>query len=111
MRLEIDYDLGSEEAYDLLTEALDGGSIDYWSETTSSLRDSHNKVFEWVIVDEDENKHTLSSSSIERGIKRMFKSDFKIDNDILRRVIAKEFDDECYDAIIQAALFGQLLYG
>jgi len=111
MRLEIDYDLGSEEAYDLLTEALDGGSIDYWSETISSLRDSHNKVFEWVIVDEDENKHTLSSSSIERGIKRMFKSDFKIDNDILRRVIAKEFDDECYDSIIQAALFGEIIYG
>jgi hypothetical protein len=111
MRLEIEYDLSSEETYDLLTEAFDNGSIEYWSETASSLRDSHNKIFAWVIIDEDENKHVLSSSSIERGIKRIFKSDFKIDNDILNRVIAKEFDDECYDSIIQAALFGELIYG
>jgi hypothetical protein len=111
MRLEIEYDLSSEETYDLLTEAFDNGSIEYWSETASSLRDSHNKIFAWVIIDEDENKHVLSSSSIERGIKRMFKPGFKIDNDILNRVIAKEFDDECYDSIIQAALFGELIYG
>lgn len=111
MKLEIEYDLDTEEMYDILTDALESGSIDYWSETISYLRDGNNKVFEWAIKDEDENKHYLSSSSVERGIKRMFRSDFKIDENILKNIIEKEFDDECYDSIIQAALFGELLYG
>lgn len=111
MKLEIEYELDVEEMYDILTDAFECDAIEYWSETTNFIRDKNNKVFEWSIIDEDEKKHILSSSSIERGIKRMFRPDFKIDNNILKNIIAKDFDDECYDCIIQAALFGQLIYG
>jgi hypothetical protein len=111
MKLEIDYDLDVEEMYDLLTEVFEEGYSDYWATNVSCLRDSNGKIFEWVLIDEDENKHTLTSSSIERGIKRLFKPDFKIDNEILRSIIAKDFSGECLDSIIQAASLGELIYG
>jgi len=116
MKIEIEYPLTVNGMYEILTDAFESGSIDYWAITIDYAKDSDHNILEWKILESDErdgkeHKYVIGAHAIEKGIKRIFKSDFKVDEQIKMDILNNEMDSTAYDCIIQAALFGELVYG
>lgn len=116
MIIKIDCEISLQEMYDILTDAFENDTIDYWANTISYIRDKDGHVIEWKILEYDapdgeEHKHTISINTMIKGIKRIFRPDFVISPEIKQWIIVKEMDVTCWDCIIQAGLFGELVYG
>jgi len=116
MIIKVDYPISLQEMYDILTGAFEDDAIDYWAETKDYTRDSDMDIIEWKILEYDErdgkeHKYTLTINTIEKGIRRILNPDFEVDPSIKQWILSKDMDSSCYDYIIQAGLFGELVYG
>jgi len=118
MRIEIDLRFDEEDCIDTLTTAIESYSIDYWVERFVNIkRDNNFNVIETTIEYLDQNdelkRSVLTPATIRRGIKKIFSEDFDVDSDIKQQLLEEEpfVDAECADCIIQAALFGEMIYG
>ena len=116
MIIKIDYPISLQEMYDVLTGAFDDDSIEYWAETRDYVRSMDGNILEWKILEYDErdgeeHKYTLTINTIEKGIRRILNPEFNVDPSIKQWILTKEMDSSCYDCIIQAGLFGELVYG
>lgn len=89
-----------------------GGGINYWAEIDGEeIReyDDEGPVGEWIRV---------TPSLVEEGIAAVKDPSFQIRDDILMTILlsdrsnyAGEIDIEAADVIIQAAIFGMIVYG
>lgn len=116
MKIEIDYDLTLQDCYDILTSVLECGSIAYWADCVDWERDEELNILWLKIIecderDGEEHEFTLKPEDIENGIKNIFSQDFKIAPEIRERIFEKDWDSDSDDCIIQASLFGELIYG
>ena len=107
---------------DIITTAVEGG-IGYWAEILTykwvDRPSAVARVREWEAADDGPRKEgELNINTIARGIGRIMKPDFKIRAD-LKKLIAGasatndggDIDVEGADCIVQAAMFGELVYG
>lgn len=100
----------SEFVTDIITTAF-GGGINYWADIENGkIReyDDEGPVDEWIAITPD---------LVEHGIALVKESSFQVREDILAAVLlgdrnndAGEIDIEAADVIIQAAVFGSIVY-
>lgn len=93
-----------------ITAFSDG--IDYWATIAGHKimeYDDEGPIGEWI---------EITPALIEEGIALVKEPSFKVRNDILTAILlgdrnndAGEIDIECADVIIQAAVFGEIVYG
>lgn len=85
---------------------------------SSSLPD-FSWAYEFKLEDEDGKVYTVNVDTIRDGLKRVSESSFKV-NSSIRNYIMQEifadlqegnFDSDCLDVVVQAGLFGELVYG
>lgn len=117
MRIEIDLEFTEQNCIDTLTTAVESG-IEYWVERFMNIkRDKEKNIVEVTIeyFDEDDEikKSVLTSGTIRHGIRKMFQRGFDVRLDLKQQLLEEEpcADADCADCIIQAALFGELVYG
>jgi hypothetical protein len=128
--------LSDYEAETILTTAVEGG-IGYWSLITDCERHrdpEHPDYLSWISVDlvdaEDESEvfGTVNKQTIEKGVSLIVSGKVKISNDLRAQVFTllsdetwtdshgrtlPEFDIDASaaDCIVQAGLFGEIIYG
>lgn len=102
----------SDEFLDDVIEAALAGGIQYWA----SIMGRSGKVY--AIRDDDEGKRMLlTHEAVARGITKALSKDFCL-NDTIRATIyrgasqsdAGDIDAEAADVIVQAAMFGGIVY-
>lgn len=94
---------------DIRITAFEGG-INYWAKISGNrVKDPDDPNSQWV---------ALTDSKIEAGIALVKHLTFQVNNDILASILlgdrnndAGEIDIECADVIVQAAVFGEIVYG
>jgi hypothetical protein len=101
----------TEYINDIIDTAFEGG-INYWADIRGKKIMEYNDdgpVGEWI---------TITQSLVESGIERIKHPSFLVRDDILlailvsdRNMDASEIDIEAADVIIQAAVFGEIVYG
>lgn len=117
MIIKIDYNISSEEIWEILSCAFDNDAIDYWAETLDFSRGTDGNIWDWKIREWDssdgdkQRKFTINYNTIERGLKRILNSSFDVDPQIKQWIFEKEMDATCYDCIIQAGLYNEIIYG
>lgn len=116
---------------DVLCIALEGG-IGYWSRASKILRDgyrSDSKVMEpgfgdwtylgYTLHDEEGKKHVVTVETVARGLK-LLTQDTKISlrSDLRKAIMLAniqndggEIDADAADCIVQAGIFGDVVYG
>ena len=107
-----------EEAISYLTDAIETKSIQYWACDYGPIKIWRDKELNIVRAElEAQNKdgekqtYKLDDKVIERGILKLFETGFEVRKDILDSIVKDDIDSDGYDCIIQAALFGELIYG
>jgi len=105
---------------DLLITALESG-INYWC---STLKYDFEKVFASVMEHKDRDAkdpgkvHEINGLVLTQGCLRIAEPTFKVCDDIRNRVLSSwmkkdiiDIDSEAADVIVQAGLFGEIVYG
>ena len=98
---------------DVLVTATEGG-INYWADVQRrSLKD-----ITAAIVPIDETPLYLQDDDLRAAIAKIFRGDVEINPEIWRDIVcavaqedASDIDAEGADAIVQIALFGEIVYG
>jgi len=101
----------TEYHLDIIDTAFAGG-INYWADIRGNKikeYDDDGPIGEWI---------TVTPELVEKGIKRVKEQSFQVRKDILMAILiadhntdAGEIDIESADVIIQAAVFGEIVYG
>jgi hypothetical protein len=112
-------ELTDEECYDVMTTAVEAGysGIGYWAENIRVNRDDELNILEFfcdVDMKEDGNysPFIVSPVVIKRGVDRILSPSFEIRADIVQSLFPEwDIDAESADCIIQAGLFGELVFG
>jgi hypothetical protein len=103
--------------FDIFVTSMEGG-ISYWARTTKYVNNNPN--FFAVIEDyEDDGKqHTINKAVIMKGLQAFLDNKVRVRKDITKSVLygilnkdAYDIDAEIADCIIQAGLFGEVVYG
>ncbi len=125
MKINLDIEVSEQFAADVLTVAVDGG-IAYWARLGHVVRDGKGfvglgtAIIEQEASGEDDSAKSavMSSEAIIEGIKTVLKPTFQVRDDIRSAIFrgvlsgdAGEIDAEAADVIIQAAMFGDIVYG
>ncbi len=127
MKIRIEHDISDSDLFDVLVTAFEGG-IDYWGSASvchagqggfpSTLK-VEDKQFKhgwcaltktgFVTIDdrEDEKKHTLNRLNLEAGLKLAASNHPQL----LNRIVGGEYDAGDADAVVQLAIFGDVIYG
>lgn len=107
--------------YNLIT-AVEGG-INYWSSLVSYTQTESADLIRAEIIevgddDDDGPHHTINVEVIRLGIERLLSEEVKVNRTILGYVLsgvrendAGYIDADAADAIVQAGLFNELVYG
>lgn len=108
--------------------ALESPAIAYWVVRAFDIKrakfaESDMPDFPWCyefkIEDEDGKVFTVNTNTIRDGLRRVCDSSFRV-NSAYREMIMSElmqdlsggdFDSDCLDVVIQAGLFGEIVYG
>jgi uncharacterized protein YtpQ (UPF0354 family) len=106
----------SDEVITDIIDGAEGGGINYWA--SRSINDSDNRTL--TITDREDNKTvTITYDQIVNAISDLVNRRVSISTHITDAItsdLASEdygchMDAECYDVIIQVALFGDVVYG
>lgn len=103
---------------DIIISAVEGGT-GYWAAVSRYRHDCPAADTTATLHDEDDGKvYVLTIDTIATGIGRVLGDGFKVRGDILDQVKcgsrendAGEIDADGADVIVQAALFGEVVYG
>jgi hypothetical protein len=103
----------------VLTDTFECGAIDYWANISKVNRNDEGMVvsFEVTSAEDDfeevyfEEVYVVSFDTVRLGIARIFDEKFEIGKHIIKQFVEDDVDVEGCDCIIQAGLFGVLVYG
>ena len=108
----------------LVDTAYDGGAIAYWVDASRNAKrglpdeSGHRNWYQFEVL-VDDIWHLITVNTIIQGIERVLNGAIQV-NDAIRRSIAQDLaegldygyiDDTALDVIIQAGLFGDIVYG
>jgi hypothetical protein len=106
---------------DIVITGVDLGGIYYWAESVPGTYrwDGVPATIKVTILDEPERGTiTVNRALVARGIAALKRPEFKVRRDIIttillaeRDVDAGDIDEEIADVIIQAGIFGEIVYG
>ena len=110
--------LTRQEKLDILTTAIESNGIQYWACDYGRItiaRDSERNitkaVFEADNASGERERYTVTPTVIQKGVNVLLSPGFEIRDDIKKNIITSNVDDEASDCIVQAGLFGELVYG
>lgn len=109
-----------ELLFNIVITAVEGG-VNYWADVRNyKWCDEPGKwAAQAVLIDyEDDKRHGLTFDVIEKGLALICKPGFQLRKDILSSILvanrtndAGDIDSEAADCIVQAGLFGEIIYG
>jgi hypothetical protein len=106
-----------QERLEILTDAIETDAIQYYADIVTIKR-NEDGLIERVIIhasddgsDENIREYVITPATIQDGINALLNNDFEIAEEIRQLVLNNDIDSEAADCIIQAALFGKLIYG
>jgi len=110
--------LNKQERLDILTDAIETNAIQYWACNYGAIliwrTDDLTIAKAEFYADNAKDKkifYRLTHALIQTGINRVLDPAFQVRDDIRASILEKDNDSESCDVIIQAALFGEILYG
>lgn len=107
---------------------LETPAIAYWATSVFDVKrkrfaESSLPDFEWAyefkLEDEDGKVYTVNVNTLRDGLKRVCEPSFQV-NSAIRGYVMEElfadfqvgnFDSDCLDVVVQAGLFGEIVYG
>jgi hypothetical protein len=113
MKIKTQIELSEQEKKEILTDAIEMGSIDYWISALDNIRRDSDLWIESCSVWEEgsQKQYNINLDTIQKGINVIFSDGFDISDRIKQMILEDNNDVESCDCIIQAALFGELIYG
>ena len=104
---------------DVLTTAIECDGCGYWGRWGNVTRDAKGNVTSFTVVREStKNRLDVTPATVEAGIHALKQKGFAVRDDIRRNVLfadvmndATDIDVEVADVIVQAGLFGEIVYG
>lgn len=111
-------ELTRQERLDILTDAIETNSIQYWACEYGPIKIWRNddltiRRAEFYANNEKGEKvfFNVTHANIQTGVDRLLDPEFQVRDDIRDSILEDDNDSESYDCIIQAALFNELVYG
>lgn len=113
-------EIDDKEACEVITTAFESGNhgIGYWATALNYKRNDEADVVYLRIADTGDNenwktakKHTIDAAVVRKGLAKLIEPGFDISDNIRASILEWDIDAEAADCIIQAALFGELVYG
>lgn len=111
-------ELTDQECKDILTTAIESAAIQYWAcddGPISIWRDKDDNVYKARFTAEngagERKKFMVTLAKIRKGVKKILCGSVDIGDDIVASILDDDVDQEAADCIIQAAIFGSLVYG
>jgi len=112
-------ELSRQERLDILTDAIETNAIQYWACEYGPINiwratDLTITRAEFYADNEKGEKtfYRVNHAVIQTGVNRILNPSFQVRDDIRdARLLADDNDSESCDVIIQAALFGEIVYG
>lgn len=116
--IKIEATLTDETLMDVLTTAVEGG-INYWASAKKIERDDDLNVTKIVGLfdkEDGEAKGDVDLTTVANGIEAILSGKVGLRSDLLRQVYSTITDDmdvdaDAADCIVQAGLFGEVVYG
>jgi len=110
--------LTKQERLDILTNAIESNGIQYWTceyDRIKIKRDSDLNIIQAEFDADNENgektHYVVTHATIQKGIDAILSGDLEISDYIVNGILTQDNDSDTDDCIIQAALFGELVYG
>jgi hypothetical protein len=111
--------LNQEERLDILTDAIENGAIQYWACDFGAITIQRHEetglitqaVFEAEDKDGIRHHYKVTAQTIQVGVEKLMREGFEVAGWIKSQILTGDNDVNTADAIIQAALFGELVYG
>jgi len=104
----------------VLITAVEGG-INYWTSTISGYEYDQSNPMKYASanIHYERNEHIINPEVIEAGFRKIIEDkNFQINGNIAKNIFygylmddAGEIDDEMADCIVQASIFGEIVYG
>lgn len=121
-QINITIEIDENTKVDLVNQAAETEAIAYWCDSFAGFHRkemeidgfTHNYCYSFEVF--ADGWHTIDTNTIGNGIERILNGEVKI-NDRLYSYIREsaidgnEFDSDALDCIIQAGLFGDIIYG
>lgn len=109
--------LNRQERLDVITTAIESRGIQYWACDYGKItiwRDKELNIYkaEFDADDEEGKRHhyKVTPATVQKGVDIILRDDL-VNDDIRTSILDNDNDQESSDCIIQAALFGKLIYG
>lgn len=116
--MKLKLNLTTQDRLDILTDAIETGAIAYWANDYGPITIERNQDLDITQAKFSANNaagektdYIVNAETIQAGINRILEPGFEINPEIIDQIVAGDNDDQSCDCIIQAALFGQLVYG
>ena len=111
--------LSQQERLDILTDTLENGAIRYWAglyRPFTCKRDKEHNVTELTFVAPNNTngrltKYTITPDTIQLGTDTLLKDSFEVADWIKLQILTGEYDIITDDVMIQAAIYGEIVYG
>ncbi len=106
-------EISDQYCKDILVTCVEGGS-NYWAEFRNVVRDTELDILECEVRDaEDDGEYwkTITIADIRRGVKIATSAEFKLHYTYKRMILEDDNDVISSDAVLQAAVFGTVVYG
>lgn len=119
-------DIDDEFLHDIITNTVESAAINYWAELKNYIVDSNGQTPSVLIREDEEGAFeeelgewvTVDKDFIIKGIEKIVNNKFQVSDSIHKEILTGVYnndgsyiDIECCDCIIQAAMFGELVYG
>ena len=109
-------EISDQECIDIMTNAIDTGALNYWAEITHCTRNRKGYITLFSIDDDEGKHHLVSPEVIRRGATRILTDMIVIFNEerrleILQNLLSDAIDADGDDAIIQAGIYNDIIYG
>ena len=120
-KVKIDIELSDEFLQDVMVQVIETSAITYWAEMFEVAEPTYSTVTIRDMIEQDDGTHVelrFTKEAIARGITRVLDPSFRV-RESIRAAIYKgavdsdggEIDIEAADVIVQAAMFGEIIYG
>lgn len=110
--------LSQQERKEWLTDAIETCAIQYWAcgdnnEPIKVWRDDDGLIYKATVTltESKGEKHGLGLATVQLGVNAILNGTVPVDQSIIDQITDDDNDSDSLDAIIQAGLFGRIIYG
>lgn len=110
--IAVTIEVSDQYCKDILVTCVEGGS-NYWATFRNVIRDKELDILECEVLDREESEiwKKIRVEDIRRAVSLVMKPEFKVHQSYKTMIASDDNDALSSDIILQAAMFGEVIYG